>query len=331
MLTSGRDLDPAHPAFHATARPIVFCPESSAAEVARRVERASIEVVGHPAPDLRAAIDYLRYRRGARRITIEAGPSTAIEAYRDPALVDELLLSVFLAGSIPDPVASAASCRRSAEIERIFGAASGRRSTVEESSGRWRFERYRCAMVGGEAVVPHDELSRVGPRLVPSMSVTTATHTTHQRHAHQTGRREIVALALGALGVVYGDIGTSPLYAMREAFHGPFALAVIAGERARRSLAHDLGADPGGRDQVSRRVCCGPTTTVRAASSRCSPSSSPRRGCRRAAWPRSPTLALFGAALLYGDGVITPAMSVLVRGRGSRGLRARPSSHWCCR
>ena len=28
-------------------------------------------------------------------------------------------------------------------------------------------------------------------------------------------------LALGALGVVYGDIGTSPLYALRECFHGP--------------------------------------------------------------------------------------------------------------
>ena len=31
-------------------------------------------------------------------------------------------------------------------------------------------------------------------------------------------RKEIAALSLGALGVVYGDIGTSPLYAMRECF-----------------------------------------------------------------------------------------------------------------
>src|SRR5687767_15756162 len=36
----------------------------------------------------------------------------------------------------------------------------------------------------------------------------------------------LTALALGALGVVYGDIGTSPLYAMRECFHGAHAIAV---------------------------------------------------------------------------------------------------------
>ena len=30
----------------------------------------------------------------------------------------------------------------------------------------------------------------------------------------------VAALTLGALGVVYGDIGTSPLYALKEIFHG---------------------------------------------------------------------------------------------------------------
>lgn len=149
VLTSGRDLDPAHPAFHSSARPIVFCPESSAAEVARRAEHAAIEVVGHPAPDLRSAIDYLRDRRGARRITIEAGPSTASEAYRSPALLEELLLSVFLERSILESLAGG-ELPPPAEIERIFGPARGE-FTVEESSGRWRFEHYRCAMVGPEA------------------------------------------------------------------------------------------------------------------------------------------------------------------------------------
>ncbi|HEX6125976.1 MAG TPA: KUP/HAK/KT family potassium transporter, partial [Pyrinomonadaceae bacterium] len=31
-------------------------------------------------------------------------------------------------------------------------------------------------------------------------------------------------LSLTALGVVYGDIGTSPLYAIRECFHGPHSI-----------------------------------------------------------------------------------------------------------
>ena len=36
-------------------------------------------------------------------------------------------------------------------------------------------------------------------------------------------------LALGAFGVVYGDIGTSPLYAIRECFHGHHAIALTQG------------------------------------------------------------------------------------------------------
>jgi len=36
-------------------------------------------------------------------------------------------------------------------------------------------------------------------------------------HSHQSG---IVKLAIGAVGIVFGDIGTSPIYAFRETFHG---------------------------------------------------------------------------------------------------------------
>ena len=36
--------------------------------------------------------------------------------------------------------------------------------------------------------------------------------------------KALAALAIGAIGVVYGDIGTSPLYAMKEAFAGPLAV-----------------------------------------------------------------------------------------------------------
>ena len=42
-------------------------------------------------------------------------------------------------------------------------------------------------------------------------------------------RGRLAALALGALGVVYGDIGTSPLYALRECFHGTHAIEVSRG------------------------------------------------------------------------------------------------------
>jgi KUP system potassium uptake protein len=42
----------------------------------------------------------------------------------------------------------------------------------------------------------------------------------HPEHASSLG-----LLTLGALGVVYGDIGTSPLYALRECFHGIHGVA----------------------------------------------------------------------------------------------------------
>src|ERR1044071_8400283 len=47
-------------------------------------------------------------------------------------------------------------------------------------------------------------------------------------HSHAHGRSDLFALSLGALGVVYGDIGTSPLYSMRECFHGEHAVPPTA-------------------------------------------------------------------------------------------------------
>ena len=39
-------------------------------------------------------------------------------------------------------------------------------------------------------------------------------------------KHSLSALALAALGVVFGDIGTSPLYAIRECFHGDYGIPV---------------------------------------------------------------------------------------------------------
>ena len=47
-----------------------------------------------------------------------------------------------------------------------------------------------------------------------SRSAAQARHAAHPEHASNLG-----ILTLGAIGVVYGDIGTSPLYAMRESVH----------------------------------------------------------------------------------------------------------------
>jgi KUP system potassium uptake protein len=127
-----------------------------------------------------------------------------------------------------------------------------------------------------------------------------------QRHGGQ------VALALGALGVVYGDIGTSPLYAVKETFlgeHHPLAVVEVNVMGvisivlwtlvllvAVKYISFVLRADNHGEGGI---------LALTALVNR-EPAMSRRR--RRALLI---LLGLFGTSLLYGDGMITPAISVL--------------------
>jgi KUP system potassium uptake protein len=119
------------------------------------------------------------------------------------------------------------------------------------------------------------------------------------------------ALALGALGVVFGDIGTSPLYALRQVFHDnpPLASdpAAVTG-----ILSLILWA-------VVLAVCVKYTLLVMRADNDGEGGTLAMLGLiqRNDPPPRyAPPgalvlLVLFGSALLYGDGVITPSISVL--------------------
>lgn len=129
-----------------------------------------------------------------------------------------------------------------------------------------------------------------------------------QRPADPGNRRWV--LALGALGVVYGDIGTSPLYAFRECFSGSWHMAATEANIqgilslivwslvlvvSFKYLLYVMRADNRGEGGILAILTLVAPRLV-------SPS-------------RSRTvlvaLGLFGAALLYGDGMITPAISVL--------------------
>lgn len=118
------------------------------------------------------------------------------------------------------------------------------------------------------------------------------------------------ALALGALGVVYGDIGTSPLYTLRECFVGPHAVATSAANVlgvlslvfwslvvlvSLKYLTFVMRADNDGEGGILALLAL----------------LIPARGEPQARRAALVLLGLFGAALLYGDGVITPAISVL--------------------
>ena len=122
-----------------------------------------------------------------------------------------------------------------------------------------------------------------------------------------TGRR-LAALTLATLGVVYGDIGTSPLYAMRESFLAgggidvtePNVLGVISlivwslvFVISFKYLVFVMRADNHGEGGILALLALA------------GPSPATRRGMTFI------IAGLFGTALLYGDGMITPAISVL--------------------
>ena len=129
-------------------------------------------------------------------------------------------------------------------------------------------------------------------------------------------------LALGALGVVYGDIGTSPLYAIKECVTLPHGVAPRRRQHPRRPVAGVLVADAGRLGQVPAFVMRadndgegGVLALHGAGRAPAPPQRRPRdvstAGARADQSGLLIMLGLFGAALLYGDGVITPAISVL--------------------
>jgi KUP system potassium uptake protein len=123
-----------------------------------------------------------------------------------------------------------------------------------------------------------------------------------------TGKR-LGILALGALGVVYGDIGTSPLYAFEECFFGPHRFAV--------TTSNVLGILSLIFWSLNFVVTFKYLSMVMRADNRGEGGILALLALVRPSGPLTPTgrlliaTGLFGSALLYGDGIITPAISVL--------------------
>jgi len=128
--------------------------------------------------------------------------------------------------------------------------------------------------------------------------------------ARESRGKYLALLSLTALGIVYGDIGTSPLYAVRESFLPSHGLAVTPANVlgvlslifwslivviSIKYLVFVLRADNRGEGGIL------------ALAALCTPMGIRQRGGRRGLI----MLGLFGTALLYGDGAITPAISVL--------------------
>lgn len=125
-------------------------------------------------------------------------------------------------------------------------------------------------------------------------------------------RRRLVALTVAALGVVYGDIGTSPLYALKECFFGQhsvpptpgnvlgvlsliiWSITLIVGVKY---IGFVMRADNRGEGGILALLAL------------TFPEKLARTKTRLGRF--MVLFGVFGAALLYGDGIITPAISVL--------------------
>jgi KUP system potassium uptake protein len=122
-------------------------------------------------------------------------------------------------------------------------------------------------------------------------------------------KSSLTALTLGAIGVVYGDIGTSPLYALKEVFaHGHVALTpgniygvlslvfwTLTVVVSIKYVVLILRADNNGEGGLIAMLALA------------SQAVKDRPDLRR----RLLLLGIFGTAIFFGDGVITPAISVL--------------------
>jgi KUP system potassium uptake protein len=131
----------------------------------------------------------------------------------------------------------------------------------------------------------------------------------HASHAHAHAHARLLPLAVGALGVVFGDIGTSPLYTLQMAGAAGagaddilgvlslifWGLTVVVGVKY---LTFIMRADNRGEGGILALLALIPDRT------------------RRLGWITLMVVA--GAALLFGDGIITPAISVLSAIEGLR-------------
>ena len=150
-------------------------------------------------------------------------------------------------------------------------------------------------------------------------------HDIHQGMSEAETKRRLATLALGAIGVVYGDIGTSPLYTLQtalshdgmrptaESIYGVLSLIFWAQifVVSLKYVVFIMRADNKGEGGIMALMALALRTV---------------RDKPKTRWLLA-IIGIFGASLFYGDGVITPAISVLSAVEGVK-VAAPGLAHW---
>ena len=152
-------------------------------------------------------------------------------------------------------------------------------------------------------------------------------HDPNATHGHAKGG--LAGLAMGAVGVVFGDIGTSPLYTMKEAFIEHYGLVAnhdtVLGVLSLafwslmivvtlKYVTVIMNADNEGEGGIMALMALAQRTLPKTS---------------RSAYAVG-ILGIFGASLFFGDGVITPAITTLSAVEGL-GVAAPALKHWVVR
>ncbi len=137
ILTASGKLDFSHPALHGWPRPLIFTSDRTAA---RKLADSPFPVVADAEPGIRRAIRHLQVAKDCECISIEAGPSTALSLYEPPAVVHELLLSVYLDKALDDRAKGAPLI----ELARLRSRFRSETSATHRCEGQhWSFHRFR--------------------------------------------------------------------------------------------------------------------------------------------------------------------------------------------
>ena len=152
--------------------------------------------------------------------------------------------------------------------------------------------------------------SKTNPIPPGPVSSSANTSTNGEQDPSEHAKQGQIGLAIGAIGVVFGDIGTSPLYAIKESFGGSHHLALnhdnVVGVLSLMSWA------------LFSIVTLKYVTLIMRADNRGEGGIMALMALVRRSLHKNDQLrwlllglGMFGAALFYGDGMITPAISVL--------------------